>query len=162
MKKFKDQSIVRYAHCLASRDPIPGGGSAAAVVALVAVSLIVKAARFSLKPGQKSSDCIKIKQIIKKGEKLKNRLAELIDLDARAYLEVVMARKKSLGKKKNALKKAQAVPEEVCRLCHTALSLMPFLVAKGSPHLLSDVHCAAEMLLAAFQSSVINIKVNQF
>lgn len=161
MKEFKNQTVGQYAKDLASRDPIPGGGSAAAFVAVAGVSLIVKAARFSLGRQQNHGDDIKNRQIIKKGEKLQKRLLDLVDLDAKAYLGVVKTRKQSLAKRKRALKKAQAVPEEVCRLCYAALDLTPFLVVRGNPYLLSDVHCGAEMLLAAFQSATINIKANQ-
>ncbi|MDP8266084.1 MAG: cyclodeaminase/cyclohydrolase family protein [Candidatus Aceula meridiana] len=161
MKKFKNQSLAQYLKNLASKNPAPGGGSAAALVAATGVSLISMAARYSLKKNQSSKAQAKLKSLIKKSDKMRLRLLDLVDLDAKAYLEVVKTRKGPVAKKKAALKKAQAAPLEVCRLSYAAIGLTPFLAKEGNLHLLSDVKCAVEMLLAAFQSAVANVEVNQ-
>jgi len=46
-------------------------------------------------------------------------------------------------------------------LAYAAIQLTPLLVKKGNRYLLSDVRCAVEMLLAAFQSAAANVEVNQ-
>jgi len=161
MKKFKNQSLAQYLKCLASKDPAPGGGSAAALVAAIGVSLISMAACYSLKKNQPAKTQAKINSLLKKSNKMRLRLLELVDSDAKAYLEVVKTRKGPMAKRKAALKKAQAVPLEVCRLSYAAIELTPFLAKEGNPHLLSDVKCAVEMLLAAFQSAAANVEANQ-
>ncbi len=161
MSNFKHHSIIQYSHCLASRDPVPGGGSAAALVAAMGVSLISMVARYSLGRSKTASVEKKIRKILKESEKARSRLLQLVDLDAKAYLAVVKARKATVQKRNLALKKAQIVPREICQICYAATAWMPFLVKEGNPHLLSDLECAAEMLWAGYRSAAINVRVNQ-
>ncbi len=161
MTQYKTYSISKYLDCLSSKDPAPGGGSAAALVSATGTSLVSMVAQYSV--GRKQSKAVeaKIKKILKESDKIRKRLLILIDLDAQAYLEVVKARKKTLAQQEKAKKKACDVPMEICRLSYAAIQLTPFLVEKGNPYLLSDVKCAIEMLLAGFQSAIANIEANQ-
>lgn len=161
MKKFKSYSIQEYLDVLASKEPVPGGGSAAAVVASLGLALISMATHYSL-PKAKSKSIFKgLTRILNESNKLRKRVTELIDLDAQAYLAVVKARKLSPEKKKEAKKRAAAVPRELLSLCRRGVNLTPFLVKHGNIYLLSDVAIAVEMLLAAYQSCVINVETNQ-
>lgn len=161
MTAFKNQTLNKYIEQLSSKAPVPGGGSAAALVGAVGAGLLSMAARYS--QGRKQTKAIerKIGQHLKKAEQIRKRLTELIDLDAQAYLAVVKASKNDMAKRKKALKKAGAVPMEVCRLSYAGIQLTPFLAQKGNPYLLSDVECAAAMLLAAARSALANVKANQ-
>jgi formiminotetrahydrofolate cyclodeaminase len=161
MTLFKNQTLIQYLDQLSSKDPAPGGGSAAALVGAAGVSLICMVARYSQNRQQDKAVEKKISVYLKKAESIRKRLVTLIDLDAQAYLAVVRTRKSEQSKRRKALKKARAVPLEVCRLCYAAIQLLPFLVTKGNPYLLSDVECAVEMLLAAFRSAVANVQANQ-
>ncbi|MDD3375681.1 MAG: cyclodeaminase/cyclohydrolase family protein [Candidatus Omnitrophica bacterium] len=161
MTQYKNYSLSKYLDCLSSKDPAPGGGSAAALVSATGASLVSMVARYSLGPKQSKSVRLKIKTILNKSEKLRQRLLVLVDLDAEAYLQVVKARKGTLAQKKKANKKACDIPLEICRLSYAAVQLTPFLAEKGNPYLLSDVTCAVEMLLAGFQSAMANVEANQ-
>jgi len=161
MKPFRHQTLAMYLDRLASREPVPGGGSAAALVAATGVALICMVARYSQKRPQSKSVEAQICRILRKADNIRKRLLLLVDIDAQAYLKVVTARKSNGRDKKKALKDAQKVPLEVCRLSYAALQLMPFLAEKGNPHLLSDVECAAEMLSAGFHAAIANVKANQ-
>ena len=143
------------------KTPVPGGGSAAALVASLGVSLISMAANFSL--GKNSSQKVdqRIKKILKTSERIRKRLLTLVDLDAEAYLRVVKRKKSPQQLKKMALLSAQAVPWEVGQLCFQATLLTPYLVKSGNKNLLSDLRIAVEFLWAAFQSSMINVQINQ-
>ncbi len=143
------------------KTPVPGGGSAAALVASLGVSLISMAANFSL--GKNSSQKVdqRIKKILKTSERIRKRLLTLVDLDAEAYLRVVKSKKSPQQLKKMALLSAQAVPWEVGQLCFQAILLTPYLVKSGNKNLLSDLRIAVEFLWAAFQSSMINVQINQ-
>ena len=143
------------------RTPTPGGGSAAAYTAVLGVALLSMVANYSQGKSTSKSAETKIKQFLKANEKVRKRLLELVDLDAEAYLKVVRARKSAPAVRRKARKAAQAVPLEVSRLCYQAISQAPFLVAKGNKYLLSDVEVAVELLLAAFRSAMINVRINQ-
>lgn len=160
MKKFRNYSLKEYTLELSKKEPVPGGGSAAALVAATGTSLIIMVANYSLDKGKSKAQENKFKKIIKDGTAIRNRLLELVDLDAEAYLGVVKARGKSKAEKNKAKRKAKAVPKETAKLCYKAIQLGPYLVEHGNKHLLSDVEVAVETLFAAFNSAMINVEIN--
>ncbi len=161
MKLFKNQPLKKYLDQLASRQPAPGGGSAAALVGALGAGLISMVANYSIGKGKSKQAEKKIKALLIKSERLRAGLFELVDLDAQAYLNVVKTRKADLMTRQKALKKAREIPLKVSRLCYQAVGLTPDLVKFGNPYLLSDVKVAIEFLQAAFQSAMFNVEVNQ-
>ena len=161
MKKYKAHTLQEYLTALSQKTPVPGGGSAAALVGSLGAGLISMTANYSTNRNQPRSVEVKIKTILKKSEIIRKRLLDLVDLDARAYLNVVKSRNIPSDQKKKALRQARAVPQEVCRLCLQAIDLTPFLVLKGNKYLLSDVKVAVEFLSAAFSAAKINVEVNR-
>ena len=61
---------------------------------------------------------------------------------------------------KLAAQAARAVPQEICTLCLKSVSLTPYLVEKGNPFLISDVEVAVELLLSAFNSARVMVRIN--
>ena len=161
MSHFKNFTLKKYLDVLSEKTPVPGGGSAAALTAALGAALISMVANYSLGKGKPPSVERRIKDVLKKSEKIRRRLLELVDLDAQAYLQVVKARHKSPAEKEKAKKAARRVPLEVGWLCYSAVELAPVLVEHGNKFLLSDVQVAVEFLLAAFKSAMVNIEVNQ-
>ena len=161
MKKLKNQTLTQYVNILSQKVPVPGGGSAAALNGALGVALIEMVANYSL--GRSPSKRVenRIRKIIEKSGVIRERLLELVDLDAEAYLKVVKTRKASAKEKKAALKEACNVPKEVGALCQKAMGLTSFLVEHGNKYLVSDIEVAIEILFAAFKAAHINIKVNQ-
>ena len=96
----------------------------------------------------------KLKKIITDATKIRDRLIELVDLDAEAYSAVVKARKGTKREQAKALKKAQKVPLEVCKLNCKAIDFLPFLLESGNQYLISDVEVAAELLEASYNSAL--------
>ena len=160
MKAFKNHTLREYLDVLASRNPVPGGGSAAALTGALGTALLSMAAQYSVRKSNPESLNQRIQKILLNSEKLRKRLLELVDLDAQAYLNVVKSRQAGEKAKKTALAKAASVPREVCRLCYRGVELLPYLVEMGNHHLISDIEVAAELLLAAFNAAVINVEVN--
>ena len=145
---------------MSKKTPVPGGGSAAALIAATGVALISMAADYALGKGKPKSVESRIRSLRKKSEQIRKRLLELVDLDAQGYLKVVKAQGKSAAVKKQARRAAAKPPREVCRLCYKVVQLMPYLVEYGNPHLVSDIEVAAEMLLAGFNAAHINVEIN--
>ena len=161
MKKYSNHTLKEYVDALSARTPVPGGGSAVALVAALASALISMVAQYSIKPDQPKPVQRKFQNILAKNERLRKRLLQLVDADAEAYLKVVQSRHSGQNKKKFALRNARGVPQEVCRLCYATLQLTPFLAERGNQYLLSDVEVALELLSAAFHSAKINVEINQ-
>lgn len=159
--KFKNFTLKKYLDVLSDRAPVPGGGSAAALTAALGCALISMAARYSLGKGKGKQIESRIEKLLKQSEKFRGRLLSLVDLDAEAYLKVVKARKGSAAQKRAAAHAAAKVPLEVCRLCYSSVAVTPYLVQHGNKYLLSDVQVAVEFLLAAFNSAMVNVEVNQ-
>ena len=162
MEHYNLYTLKEYLDALSRREPVPGGGSAAALTAALGAALISMVAQYSLGRKAGMSDEKPLKDTLKKSEHIRRRLLKLVDLDAEAYLRVVRARKNksSSALKRAALKKARDVPLEVSRLCYTALLLTPLLVKKGNPYLISDIEVAVELLFAAYKSAMINVAIN--
>ena len=161
MKPFRNYSLSEYTRVLSLKVPAPGGGSAAAATAALGAALLSMAANYSLGKTTSRSNDQKIKAGLKQSEQLRKRFLTLVDLDARAYLNVVKMRKASPAKRAAARRKAAEVPLEVCKLCYKAVQLSPALVRCGNKYLVSDVKVALELLLAAFNAARVNVEINQ-
>ncbi len=158
---FKDKTLQEYLDQLSRREPVPGGGSAAALTAAMAVGLISMVTNYSI--GRKSNTKAvdkRLAKMLEQCEPIRLRLLELTSLDSEAYLKVSAAR--SLDKKAQvqASREARAVPLEVCKLCYMAVQLTPYLAEKGNPYLLSDVEVALELLISAFNGARIMVRIN--
>ena len=161
MKPFRNYSLSEYSLVLSLKVPAPGGGSAAAATAALGAALLSMVANYSLGKTASRVNEQKIKASLKQSEQLRKRFVMLVDLDAKAYLNVVKTRKASPAKRNAARRKAAEVPLEICKLCYKAVQLSPILVRYGNRYLISDVKVALELLLAAFNAARINVEINR-
>lgn len=162
MINFSKKTLQQYLDQLASREPVPGGGSAAALTAALGVGLVSMVARYSL--GRKSNTTAiesRLSKILKLSEDIRRRLLMLTTIDSLAYMNIVNARKADVRAQKKASREAAAVGREVSKLCYKALELTPYLVEKGNPYLVSDIEVAIELLLAGFNASMVMVRINQ-
>ena len=161
MRNLTKYSLQEYVKLLASKQPVPGGGSAAALSASLGTALISMVGRYSIGKGKAKSIDSRIQKIVSDSDRIYRRLLQLADLDAKAYLKVVAARQGTSKQKKAARQQAMKVPSEVGHLCYRAIQLTPYLVKEGNKYLLSDLEVAAELLYAAFNSAMISVRANQ-
>ena len=162
MVNFKHVTLSAYLEQMSSREPVPGGGSAAALTAALGAGLISMVTRFSI--GRKANTQAvekRLANILRTSEAMRKRLLVLTTLDSQAYLKIVAARNLDARARKKAARGAAAVGKEVCRLCYKAVDLTSFLAAKGNPHLMSDIEVALELLKAAFNASMVMVQVNR-
>ena len=158
---FKDKTLQEYLDQLSRREPVPGGGSAAALTAAMAVSLISMVTNYSI--GRKSNTKAvekRLARILAQSEPIRLRLLELTSLDSEAYLKVSAARLLDKKSQAQAARDARAVSQEICKLCFKAVQLTPYLAEKGNPYLLSDVEVALELLVSAFNGARIMVRIN--
>ena len=158
---FKDKTLLAYLDQLSRREPVPGGGSAAALAGAMGAGLISMVTNYSI--GRKANTPAvdrRLKKILEQSEPIRLRLLELASLDSEAYLKVSAARTLDKKNQRQASKEARAVPQEVCKLCSKAVHLTPYLVDKGNPYLISDVEVALELLLSAFNGARVMVRIN--
>jgi formiminotetrahydrofolate cyclodeaminase len=158
---FKEKTLQDYTDQLSRREPVPGGGSAAALTAALGLGLISMVTNYSI--GRKANTKAvekRLAAIVAQSELMRLRLLELTSLDSEAYLKVTEARSLDKRAQREAAKYARAVPKEICALCYKAVGLTPYLVEKGNPYLVSDVEVALELLTSAFNGARVMVRVN--
>ena len=162
MKSYGHFTLAEYTEALAAKSPVPGGGSAAALTAVLGAALISMVARYSIGKGTDKTTERRLGHVLKKSETIRRRLFRLVDLDTKVYLKVVQTRRARTARRQRAaaLKAAGGVPLEVARLCFQAIQLTPFLITKGNKNLVSDVAVAGELLWAAFQAGLMLAKTD--
>lgn len=145
--RYKAQSLKKYLDDLSAKVAAPGGGSAAAMNAAMAVSLISMVVNFTLGKEKYANFQTELKTVLAKSERLRSDFLDLVDLDVLAY-------------QSKDLRKAIDVPFMMARLTLQAARLCPLLIKKGNINLISDVGVAAVMLEAAFVSACFNVEIN--
>lgn len=151
---------------LASKESVPGGGGAAALVGALGVALCSMVGNFTV--GKKKYAAVEedVKAILKRAQKLQDRLLELVDEDARAFAP--LSRAYSIPKDdpshdailESATLNACKAPMEMVSCCCEAIDLLAEMLEKGSVMLVSDVGCGALCCKAALESAAMNVFIN--
>lgn len=167
---FQQQTIENYLSALGSKNDVPGGGSASALVGALGVSAGLMSAYFTTDEKKFANVLPEIKKIIDDLTHIKNQLQQNIDDDAIAFAkfsEVYAMPKNTDAEKKarttamqNAFKNAMNVPLQVMRSALTALEKLPRLAEIGNRNLITDTGTAALLLQATISCARLNILIN--
>ena len=162
---YGKETINKYLKELASKSPIPGGGSAAALVGAVGAALLSKVANFTIGKEKYRGVEDEMKDVLNCAEALRGEFMKLCSDDAKVYKKLSKVFKMPKGearakKLKVALKEAMQVPFEVCQTVSKAFRLCLSLCKKGNKNLITDVGDAALMLDCAFGSALLNVEIN--
>jgi formiminotetrahydrofolate cyclodeaminase len=139
--------IKDYLSDLAARTSAPGGGSAAALSAAMAASLVAMACRFTIGKDKFKSVERRMKGILLKANRSQARLEQLVDLDAAAYLS-------------GDLKKSIKVPAEVARLSYEVAVCARDVMDLGNKNLATDAGLAVTLAATSFFSALSYVTVN--
>ena len=155
-------ALDRYLDKLAARSPTPGGGSAAALVGAVGMSLVSMVARYTAKEADKGTLCAKLSKISGFTERARRRLKRLMIEDEKAYLQLSRRLKRRGAKDIRGLfyKNAAEVPLEVCATLQEGLKRCEELSVYCKASLASDLAEAVLLLEAAFLSAKFNVDIN--
>ena len=164
-KAYSEISICNYLEKLASREPVPGGGSASALVGATGVALISKVANFTVGKEKYKAVEEEAKGILERAEDLRKGFLKLCSDDAKAYKKLSESFKLPKGeardtKLQGAFKEAMGVPFAICEASCEAMGLCARLAEKGNKNLASDVDCALQMLKCAYQAALLNVEIN--
>jgi len=163
---FIEQSCQSFTDVLASKEAVPGGGGASALVGAIGIALCSMVGNLTI--GRKKYAAVEadVKQMLHKGEVLRKELLTLVDEDARAFepLSKAYAIPKDAPEREavmnDALEKACAAPLKMMNCCAEALDLLSEMLEKGSVMLLSDVGCGAAFCKAALVAASMNVFIN--
>jgi len=147
------ESLSGFLDRVASKNPVPGGGSVSALAGSLAAALCSMVANLT-----KHTD---LKKILKKTEELRHRLFELIEEDAKAYQAVADAYKtKNTKAAQLALKNATLVPLETAQMVLKLNPLLKILFKKGNPNTSSDLIVSQALTSACVKGALANVEVN--
>jgi len=154
--------VTSFVQNVASRAPVPGGGSVAALAGSMGSALSVMVCRIS---ASKMGDELRpyFEEIEQTVMKYRDRLRDLVDADSDAYDAVIAAGRDAPGDKARAMeanRKAAEVPLETARVCFDALSPLPELARKAFKGAVTDVGVAALMLRSGLIGARYNVLVN--
>ena len=165
-ERLTERSCASFAEALAAKEPVPGGGGAAALAGALGVALCSMVGNFT--SGKKTYAAVEddVRRMLAEAEAVRLRLVELVDEDAEAFYPPSRAyaiprddpaRADTL---EEATKGACAAPLEMMRQVCQAIELLEEMGEKGSRMLVSDVGCGALLCRAALEAASMNVFVN--
>lgn len=160
---MRDLSLNEFSEKLFSKEPVPGGGGASALVGALAVSLGAMAANLTLGKEKYAEYTDELNANLKKAEKLRLRLLELIEEDAVGFGEInkaykVKPRDEELIEK--ALVSAATPPLKMMEAIKEVIDILIIFSDKTSVLVVSDVGVGAKFAEAALKSAYLNVVVN--
>ena len=166
MSELINESCKNFSELLASKSSVPGGGGAAALVGALGAALCEMAGNFTV--GKKKYADVEndIKINLEKTEKLREKLLNLVDEDARAFTPLAEAYKiPKENPKRNEIFEAATlnackVPVEIIKSCSEVIELLEEMSEKSSKLLISDVACGAFLCRSAMESAATNVYIN--
>lgn len=168
--KISEKSCVDFVECLASKEPVPGGGGVSALVGSIGMALGSMVCNLTIGKKKYKEYEEDLKVILNEAGNIEKELLEMIDKDAECFLPLSKAYglpKDTEEEKKikeetmeKALKVACEVPLNIVRVCHKAIKLHEDLVDKGSRLVISDVGVGVQCLRAAILSAELNVVIN--
>lgn len=151
---------------LASKEPIPGGGGAAALVGSLAAALGSMVANLTAGKKKYAEYQQDIERILELLERELQEIYGYIAKDAEAFLPLAEAYRipKEETNREEILEKASLkaalIPMELTEKLFSLIPVLEELEIKGSRLAISDVAVAASCLGAALESAVMNIYIN--
>ncbi|KGG80494.1 methenyltetrahydrofolate cyclohydrolase [Caloranaerobacter azorensis H53214] len=167
---LQDLNLKEFLEKTASKSPVPGGGSVAALSASLSASLIEMVGNLTI--GKKGYEDVEdeMKEIVSICSKYREKFVNDIDRDSDAFNKVMAAFKlpKDTEEEKAARKEAiqesfktaALVPLEVAEDAFKLLEFAAKVVEKGNKNAVTDGAVAAMIARTAVLSALYNVKIN--
>lgn len=163
------ETLNDYLGRLASRNPTPGGGAAAALHAAQGAALVAMVARFST-GGKYEQHEQATSRIISAADHLIDEALRLADADEVAFADVIASyklpatndseRETRAGAIQAALVNAAQPPVQLIKLSGAVVDLASELLNIANPNVISDIAAAADAARAAATTARVNIDIN--
>ena len=163
------ETFGAYLDRLASNDPTPGGGAAAAVHAAQAAALVAMVARFSTSAKYAAFEA-EVSEITGSADAYAAAALQLADADESAFQQVIGAYRLPRASEDEKTARTQAIqaalfaaagpPRQLVELSASIVALGERLVEFGNPNVISDIAAAAEAARAAAATARVNIDIN--
>ena len=170
-----DSKLIRlplndFADETASESPAPGGGSIAAYVGVLGISLATMVANLSAHKKGWDERWQEFSDWAEKGQQLKNELLKLVDADTKAFNRIMdafglpkaSADEKSMRTKaiQEATKYAIDIPFKVMQSACSSLEVIRAMAETGNPNSISDAGVGALCARSAVMGAFMNVRIN--
>ncbi len=169
-KKLIDLSLSDFADETASESPAPGGGSIAAYVGSLGVSLATMVANLSSHKVGWDDRWEEFSHWAEKGQQIKDQLLKLVDEDTQAFNQIMAAfgLPKSNDEEKAirtsaiqaATKNAIDIPLGVMSIAFESMQVIKAMAEIGNPNSVSDAGVGALCARAAVLGAFMNVRIN--
>ena len=161
---MRKQSIECFLDELSSNKLVPGGGSAASLVAAIGIALGSMVGNLALSKKRYQSIIPEIESVIVKSEKLKRDLEYLIEKDAESCESLLKAFKMPKTEREHvmdaALEEACTIPLEIMKKTIEAIDLHEQLLELGITTAISDIGVGVSFCKAALEGASLSILIN--
>ncbi len=166
----KHNTIAKFLDELASEQPTPGGGGAAAIMGAVGAALVSMVANLTI--GKKNYEAFdeELKETRAKAEAVRAELTAAINEDVDAFNAVMGAyglpregdeqKAARAAAIQAALKQATDAPLRAVKACHEVIKLSAVVAEKGNVNVISDAGVAALAANAGLRSAALNVYIN--
>ncbi|MGD9962732.1 MAG: cyclodeaminase/cyclohydrolase family protein [Thermoplasmata archaeon] len=163
------EGLKAFCDDLASPEPAPGGGTAAAASGAIAASLLSMVCGVTLKSKKHEMNWPRLELLKERADELGALLIKHAEMDALSYLTVVRharAKREAPGDEEaaaayeEAVRGAIEVPTSTAEACVEVLRLADEVAAVGTKSASSDIEVARLLAAAGVDGAVANIMVN--
>ena len=168
--KLINMSLANFADETASESPAPGGGSIAAYVGALGVSLAGMVANLSAHKKGWDHRWQEFSQWAVKAQELKSDLLKLVDEDTAAFNGMMSAFALPKGNESEkkirdeaiqlATKAAMEVPFKVMLASHASMKIVKAMAEGGNPNSVSDAGVGALCARTAVMGAFLNVRIN--
>lgn len=169
-KPLINMTLTAFADETASESPAPGGGSIAAYMGVLGISLGTMVANLSSHKRGWDDKWEDFSIIAEQGQMLKEKLVNLVDEDTNAFNKIMdgfglpksndaekAARTKAI---QDATEYATKVPLDVMKLSYDCLAPIQQMAEVGNPNSVTDAGVGALAVRSAVMGAYLNVKIN--
>jgi glutamate formiminotransferase/formiminotetrahydrofolate cyclodeaminase len=159
--------VSKFVDEVSSNTPVPGGGSASALVGSLGAALAAMVANLTV---GRTGDTEELSDMAQRAQATKQALAEMVDEDARAFSGVMDAMRLPRATEAErsardrmlqaAYRRAAEVPLEAARLSLSVFDLARVAALEGRHDAASDAGVAALLARAAVEGAALNVVIN--
>jgi len=169
-KRLSELTVRTFVEHLATSDPVPGGGSAAAMAGAMGAALVHMVVELTVGRPAADGNEDALTRTRSAAVAWQSELVNLAELDANAYDAVVRARKLPRETERQrdvrsvqlaaSLREATQIPLATARAASEVLDLAEGLAPIGNRNAVSDVGVAALLAVAALRGAALNVQIN--